>query len=120
MSPTKTEQQFQTTGYRHPHAEPPDTRGIKVLRERAVIYKGVCSNCEKLETCAYPSTTSDTWFCEEYSYEKPVATPKEQSADVQEEAQAQKFAGLCLNCELRETCALPKAPGGVWFCGEYE
>ena len=28
--------------------------------------------------------------------------------------------GLCMNCELRETCQLQKAPGGVWFCDEYE
>ena len=29
------------------------------------------------------------------------------------------LAVLCLNCELRAECALPKAPGGVWFCEEY-
>lgn len=28
-------------------------------------------------------------------------------------------AGLCLNCDHRADCALPKAAGGVWFCEEY-
>ena len=28
--------------------------------------------------------------------------------------------GLCVNCENRDTCTLPKAEGGVWHCEEYE
>ena len=27
--------------------------------------------------------------------------------------------GLCVNCDEREFCKLPKAPAGVWFCEEY-
>ena len=27
--------------------------------------------------------------------------------------------GLCINCENRETCILPKPAGGVWQCEEY-
>lgn len=119
MSPTKTEQQFQTTGYRPQHAaEPVETRGLKILRDRSVIHKGLCMNCEKLETCSYPSTISETWFCEEYSCPKgePIAKPQVEQAEQEEE----KLAGLCMNCDLRETCKLPKALGGVWFCGEYQ
>lgn len=120
MTPAKTEEQFQTTGFRPQRAEAVEPRALKVLRDRSIIYKGLCSNCEKLETCAYPSTTSETWFCEEYSYQRPTKAPKTQAADVHDEEKPEQLAGLCMNCELRETCQLPKAPGGVWFCGEYE
>lgn len=118
MSLTKTEEQYQTTGFRSHHPEAVEPHGLKVLRDRSIIYKGLCSNCEKLETCAYPSSTSETWFCEEYSYEKPA--PKSRPAEIHEEKEPEKLMGLCMNCELRDTCRLPKAAGGVWFCGEYE
>ncbi len=120
MSPTKTEGQFQTTGYKPQQAAGPvETPVMKVLRDRSIVYKGLCSNCEKLETCSYPSTTSETWFCEEYSYARP-----EKSAVIitehEEEQQAETLKGLCMNCELRDTCKFPKPAGGVWFCGEYQ
>jgi hypothetical protein len=28
--------------------------------------------------------------------------------------------GLCINCDVRETCTFPKPEGGVWFCEEYQ
>jgi hypothetical protein len=28
--------------------------------------------------------------------------------------------GLCVNCDRREGCTLPRPPGGVWHCEEYE
>ena len=119
MSPTKTEEQFQTTGHRPQFVvEATETRGMRILRDRSVMHKGLCSNCEKLESCSYPSTISDTWFCEEYSYAKPEPLPKPQMAKAEEETE--KLSGLCMNCDLRETCKLPKAAGGVWFCGEYQ
>ncbi len=27
--------------------------------------------------------------------------------------------GLCVNCELRDTCIRLKPAGGIWFCEEY-
>jgi len=118
MSPTKIEEQYQTTAYKSQHApEPVETRGMKALRDRSIIYKGLCSNCEKLECCTYPSTTTDTWFCEEYSYAKPEKMVD--AEEVEEEQQPETVTGLCMNCELRETCRFPKPAGGVWFCDEY-
>ncbi len=32
---------------------------------------------------------------------------------------ASDFKGLCMNCENRKDCLLPKSEGGVWHCGEY-
>lgn len=28
--------------------------------------------------------------------------------------------GLCINCDVRDTCTFPKPEGGVWFCEEYQ
>lgn len=28
--------------------------------------------------------------------------------------------GLCINCEHRDTCTLPRPETGVWYCEEYE
>ena len=30
-----------------------------------------------------------------------------------------RFRGLCVNCDLRSECALPRPDGGVWHCEEY-
>jgi hypothetical protein len=115
MSTTRTGEQFQTT--HRPHQMEP---AMRMLRDRSIMYKGLCTNCEKLETCSYPSTTSETWFCEEYSYAKPVPMLRLDRRDSDEEEQPRKVLGLCMNCELRETCRFPKPEGGVWFCAEYQ
>jgi len=30
------------------------------------------------------------------------------------------FKGLCINCDHRFTCTLPRPESGVWYCEEYE
>ncbi len=42
--------------------------------------------------------------------------PKDYKVEVVPDAKA----GLCMNCENRETCPLSKTEGGIWFCNEYE
>ncbi len=119
MSPTQTETGYTTTA-RDPHqavARSEAQAAVKLHRDRASMYRGVCSNCEKLEDCSYPSAINDTWYCEEYSV---APAPKltvitETIHEVPDTAM-----GLCANCEVRGTCTLPKAQGGVWFCNEYE
>ncbi len=37
-----------------------------------------------------------------------------------EPEQPRIYRGLCMNCDLRETCALPRPESGVWFCEEYQ
>jgi len=32
----------------------------------------------------------------------------------------QTFKGLCINCDHRFTCTLPRPESGVWYCEEYE
>ncbi len=45
-------------------------------------------------------------------------------AEEEEEADSSAFryeahVGLCVNCELRDTCIRLKPAGGIWFCEEY-
>ncbi len=119
MSPTQTESGYTTTT-RDPHqtvARSEAQASIRLQRDRATMYRGLCTNCEKLENCSYPSTINDTWYCEEYSVAR--APKLAVITDVKHE-EPDTSMGLCANCEVRESCKLPKAPGGVWFCNEYE
>lgn len=122
MSPTQTDSGYTTTS-RDPHqavARSEASASVRLHRDRSTMYRGLCSNCEKLDTCSYPSAINDTWYCEEYSVEsapKQSAPPRELFQI--EELPATKM-GLCVNCEQRESCKLPKPAGGVWFCNEYE
>ncbi len=31
-----------------------------------------------------------------------------------------EYKGLCVNCENRNTCSVPRPEGGVWHCEEYQ
>ena len=88
---------------------------------------GICSTCNHMEEC----TAGKNWkgpvtFCEEFDdYLPPKEAPVAAVVKVVgEERNAKndtsKYKGLCVNCELRETCAFPKPDGGVWHCEEYE
>ena len=47
-----------------------------------------------------------------------MAVPRAKSKENQEEAG--KYMGLCMNCEERKSCTFPKTHGGVWHCEEYK
>lgn len=55
---------------------------------------------------------------------KDNPAPNEKDKDKDKKAQtAEKtrvFKGLCINCEHRFTCTLPRPESGVWYCEEYE
>ena len=123
MLPTKANGRVQTAGFQPVRSSAPREKlGAKTARDLAITHKGLCSNCEKLEECSYPSTTSETWFCEEYSCAKAEESPKLQVLDPSKETAEGRETqlGLCVNCAQRETCQFPRPAGGVWFCGEYE
>jgi hypothetical protein len=48
---------------------------------------------------------------------KPSSDPWKVSAAVD---QPRIHRGLCVNCDVRETCTFSKPEGGVWFCEEYQ
>lgn len=88
---------------------------------------GICATCIDVDTC----TSRRNWhgpvhFCEEFcdaiavthadvykgsAQQKPSRTSKKPAVS--------KAKGLCINCEHREDCLLPKHESGVWHCEEY-
>ena len=36
-----------------------------------------------------------------------------------EKDERERFKGLCMNCDNRFDCLLPRPEGGVWHCEEY-
>ena len=96
-----------------------DAEHLVTLQERAATFKGLCSNCEHLADCGLVKPTSDTQFCEEYSYQRPDTKLRVLDPEPAMDLQAREL-GLCANCDVRATCTFPKPQGGVWFCAEYE
>lgn len=48
---------------------------------------------------------------------KPISDASKASPAVE---QPHIHRGLCVNCDVRETCTLPRPEGGVWYCEEYQ
>jgi hypothetical protein len=83
---------------------------------------GICSTCNHLADCAYRFRNgAPIWFCEEFDDSvEPARAPMSDTLALEPEPNGkEKFLGLCMNCELRHTCAFPKPEGGVWHCEEY-
>jgi hypothetical protein len=89
--------------------------------------EGLCSTCNNAPSCFYRASRGPALFCELFdNYVPPVlrtrddsvVPPADYSVAVQEQESAE-YAGLCMNCENRRACALPKPAGGIWHCEEY-
>ena len=67
-------------------------------------------------------------FCEEFEEsETLIIKPKNEMTDQddhlvcnQDEEEFSDLKGLCINCEIKETCDFPKPVWGVWHCEEYK
>ena len=88
---------------------------------------GICSTCNHLEGCSIRRDWEGAiFFCEEFddylppSERSPSKGKKGGVSALSEEHNTGKHKGLCVNCDLRETCALPKSEEGIWHCEEYE
>ncbi len=80
---------------------------------------GLCVNCSRASTCFMArSVPGPITLCEEYELER-VAAQAQPAASVADAVVASSLRGLCVNCEQRSTCSLPKAEAGVWHCEEY-
>ncbi|NIM99440.1 MAG: hypothetical protein GTO24_15630 [candidate division Zixibacteria bacterium] len=88
-------------------------------------YWGLCSTCKEAPTCTYRKDLwQPVWQCDEFECESiqvrtfpPIDSPFKSNAAYEG---SDKYKGLCLNCENRETCTYPKPEGGVWHCDEYK
>jgi hypothetical protein len=94
--------------------------GTDELRE----YGGLCSTCANASTCDYRRTPlQPVWDCCDFEPEtaqvnivSPTLSPLKSIAEGENPG---RHAGLCVNCEHRETCTYPRPEGGVWRCEEY-
>ena len=96
------------------------------------LAEGLCSTCKHKLNCTFPSNLSGPrLYCEEFECEgasdvgEGIGILTTQKIELLTESRAVKkdtgkYMGLCVNCENRESCTLPKPAGGVWYCEEYQ
>jgi hypothetical protein len=97
----------------------------RIAKEEVREYRGLCSVCKNASTCTYrKDPRQPIWECDEFECEsiqvsvfQPIDSPFKSDT---EHKSSRKYAGLCVNCEKRETCTYRKPEGGVWHCEEYE
>ena len=90
-------------------------------------YRDLCSTCRNAMDCAFQKEPDKPVFhCEEFETEPFVSTqvtgtdPDPAVAlPIPEDRDSGGYAGLCGDCEDRETCTFPRPDGGVWHCEEY-
>ena len=84
---------------------------------------GICSTCRYAPKCINLVNSKETiWHCEEfevYHYQEKHK-PTYYTSETDKKKDGEKYMGLCVNCDHRETCTLCKPEGGVWQCGEYQ
>lgn len=70
--------------------------------------KGLCINCENINTCIYFKTaTRKIIQCELFVLDKDQC------------AETTPLNGLCKTCDHSATCTLPGRKSNVWRCSEY-
>ena len=93
----------------------------KQLRQ-ANIQAGVCANCSNQDHCPTPGASRHPiQQCEMHEAGpvwRPVSMDVAESRPVAAPVEVHML-GLCMNCENRSQCRLPKPPAGVWHCEEY-
>ena len=113
-----------TTTMRRTVRKPVQAKPVRRQPEKQVP-QGLCQTCDHAPTCGYiRETEQPVVFCEEFdSSALPMV------ADAQPEAAAptaadmrlwDEYKGLCVNCDMRETCAIRKPETGIWHCEEYK
>ncbi len=113
-----------TTAARRTIRKPVLTKPVKHQPDKQAP-SGLCQTCDHASTCGYiRNAEQPVMFCEEFdSSALPMV------ADAQLEAPAptaadmrlwDEYKGLCVNCDMRETCAIRKPETGIWHCEEYK
>jgi hypothetical protein len=89
--------------------------------------RGVCLACKHDPGCIWEAFSGRTILqCEQFelgflpAYAQPASAARTASRAMPRNGDdSANYAGLCSNCENRETCIYPKPEGGVWRCDEY-
>ena len=113
-------------------APDPTDAGRSVARGRCASrpHRDLCSTCSHAETCGNRSTPQrPIFFCEMFEVFAPppaaTATRLRRAATAAaargpaSQQDAGHYKGLCVNCDSRNTCTLPRPEGGIWHCEEY-
>ncbi len=80
------------------------------------IPEGLCHTCLKTE-CALRAGDATVVQCEEFADDAPVRRPLKALVKTSPFSEPPATsAGLCVNCEERATCTLPRPECGVWHC----
>jgi len=113
-----------TTTVRRTSRKPVLTKPVKRQPEKQVP-QGLCQTCDHASACGYiRNPEQPVVFCEEFD-----STTLPMVADAPSEAPAptaadmrlwDEYKGLCVNCDMRETCAIRKPETGIWHCEEYK
>jgi hypothetical protein len=85
---------------------------------------GLCVTCDHAPTCMYVGDAEHPVMqCEEFSQHGGGSAARHTLVDLPEalDQEAERFlaVGLCATCANRETCTLPRPPGGVWQCDAF-
>jgi len=105
--------------------EPKGTPLAEALEYQLAMARGLCVSCAHDAACRLPRNFGGpVFYCEEYELAAlPAGTApsrKPQTArPAQRDSVAAPLAGLCVNCDARDDCRLPRPEGGVWCCEEY-
>ena len=85
-------------------------------------HSGICSQCRYADECTYQKDPERPVIqcaefepCEPPPVRRVVKAPSPRRPPLDFD----RFKGLCVDCEERETCTYPKPEGGVWHCEEY-
>ena len=80
----------------------------------------LCSTCSYADKCTNRGTSGKpVFFCEEFYAFVTVKPTRFSHVPSRKAEKVTRSAGLCLDCEHRETCNTPKPESGVWHCEEY-
>lgn len=87
----------------------------------AQTVRDLCQTCIHIETCSLREMpTTPVHDCDEYDDGSRAAVLSAVQTDpAPHSAPVALGVGLCVNCEHRNTCTLPRPAGGVWNCEEY-
>jgi hypothetical protein len=113
-----------TTGVRRKVRRQPLPAPKPAKREPQVSKpEGLCSTCNHAHNCSYIRNSSQpVLFCEEFDNFVPpvIEAAVEAPAPTLEDMNSwDEYKGLCVNCDLRETCTIRKPETGIWHCEEY-
>jgi hypothetical protein len=92
---------------------------------------GICITCKHRSYCLSFQNglraERPIWDCNEYEHNdvevdavsQEYCAPAENDESLSNEINRENKKGLCINCNSRDSCMLPRPESGIWHCEEY-